>query len=135
LNTALALAARRHPYVTSIEAEENAVHTITRAELADAIGAGTVTVVDALPAAPFATRHLPGAINLPIEQIASVADVLPDMGAAIVTYSTDAACERGPGLAEALAAAGYTNVRNYSEGIADWAAAGLPVDSGTGSGT
>ncbi len=106
------------------------MNTITRADLNAAIDAGTVTVVDALPAAPYANRHLPGAVNLPIEQIAEVAGVLPDKDAAIVTYSTDAACERGPGLAEALAAAGYTNVRNYADGIADWAAAGLPLESG-----
>lgn len=106
------------------------MNTITRTDLADAIEAGTVTVVDALPAAPFATRHLPGAVNLTIEEIASAADVLPDKTAAIVTYSTDASCDRGPGLADALAAAGYTNVRNYTDGIADWAAAGLPLESG-----
>lgn len=107
------------------------MNTINRADLADAIEAGAVTVVDALPAAPFAHRHLPGAVNLPIEEIASAADVLPDKTASIVTYSTDASCNRGPELAEALTAAGYTDIRNYTDGIADWAGAGLPLESGT----
>ena len=35
------------------------MNTITRTELNSAIDAGTVTVVDALPASPYATRHLP----------------------------------------------------------------------------
>jgi len=81
------------------------VNTITRGDLTDAINAGTVTVVDALPAAPFTTRHLPGALNLTIEEIASAGEVLPNRTAAIVTYSTD--------------------------GIAAWAAAGLPLESGS----
>lgn len=106
------------------------MNTISRAELAEAIESGEVTVVDALPSAPFANRHLPGAVNLTIEEFASAGDLLPDRTAAIVTYSTDASCVRGPELAEALTGAGYTNVRNYADGIADWAAAGLPLDSG-----
>ncbi|WP_228011347.1 rhodanese-like domain-containing protein [Nonomuraea phyllanthi] len=104
--------------------------TISRAELAEMIEAGTVVVVDALPAAPYANRHLPGAVNLTIEDIADAGQVLPDRTAAIVTYSTDSACGRGPELARALTGAGYANVRNYAEGIAGWAAAGLPLETG-----
>lgn len=110
------------------------VDIVSRAELAEAIDSGTVTVVDALPAAPYANRHLPGALNLTIEEIAVAGEVLPDRAAAIVTYSTDAACSRGPELAETLTAAGYTSVRTYADGIADWAAAGLPLESGAAPG-
>lgn len=106
------------------------MNTISRAELAEAIAAGTVVVVDALPAAPYANRHLPGTRNLTIEAIADASLVLPDQQAAIVTYSTDSACNRGPELAQALTDAGYLNVRNYTDGIADWAAAGLPLEAG-----
>lgn len=104
--------------------------TITREELRRALDGGALTVVDALPAAPYANRHLPGALNLTIEEIANAGEVLPDRTAAIVTYSTDAACNRGSELAHALTTAGYANVRNYTDGIADWAAAGLPLESG-----
>lgn len=103
--------------------------TISRAELAEAIAAGTVTVVDALPAAAYADRHLPGAINLTIEEIARAGDLLPDSGMTIVTYSTDRFCKRGGELAAALTEAGYADVRLYTDGIADWVSARLPVDS------
>lgn len=106
------------------------MQTINRTELDQAIKSGRVTVVDALPAAPFANRHLPCAVNLTIEEMATAGDVLPDKSAAIVTYSSDASCNRGPELAEALTAAGYTDVRNYADGITDWAAAGLPLETG-----
>jgi rhodanese-related sulfurtransferase len=105
--------------------------SIGREELRHALDTGAVVVVDALPAAPYRRRHLPGTLNLVEEDADTKArQVLPDTGAAIVTYSTDNACGRGEGLAERLRAMGYTDVRTYHEGIEDWVAAGLPVDSG-----
>jgi mannose-6-phosphate isomerase-like protein (cupin superfamily) len=100
---------------------------ITRDELRSNLH--SVTVVDALAPAPYGQRHLPGALNLVEEDSdEDISGVLPDKGAAIVTYSTDAHCTRGPELAARLAALGYTDVRTYRQGIADWVAAGLPVD-------
>ena len=90
--------------------------TITREELRAAIDDGTVTVVDALPAAPRGRRHIPDAHN-PLEDEAEsrAAALLPDKDATIVTYSTDAHCGRGETLAGRLAELGYTYVRVYRE--------------------
>jgi mannose-6-phosphate isomerase-like protein (cupin superfamily) len=100
---------------------------ITRDELRSALD--SVTIVDALPPAPYGQRHLPGAINLVEEDSDEhIAGVLADKTAAIVTYSTDAGCTRGPSLAARLEALGYTDVRTYRGGIEDWVGAGLPVD-------
>jgi rhodanese-related sulfurtransferase len=104
-------------------------NVITQAELRDAVGTGAVTVVDALPLRAYQRRHLPGAVNLPAEDIARAADVLPDRSSPIVVYSTDTDCDRGPGLAELLTGLGYRDIRLYAEGIEDWAAAGLPIES------
>jgi mannose-6-phosphate isomerase-like protein (cupin superfamily) len=102
---------------------------ITRDELKSAIEDDSVTVVDALPAAPYGQRHLPGAINLAEEDIEGRLDeVLKDRSAAIVTYSTDAGCARGLELADRLESLGFTDVRIYREGIEDWVGAGLPVE-------
>ena len=101
--------------------------SITRDELRSALH--SVTVVDALPPAPYGQRHLLGALNLVAEDSDEhVLGVLPDKAAAIVTYSTDPSCTRGPDLAARLQALGYTDVRIYHEGIQDWVGAGLPVD-------
>jgi rhodanese-related sulfurtransferase len=106
--------------------------SISRDELHRAIDACAVVVVDALPAAPYTRRHLPGALNLvEADAEATARRVLPDTAAAIVTYSTDNACGRGEALAQRLRALGYTNVRTYHEGIEDWVAAGLPIESVT----
>jgi mannose-6-phosphate isomerase-like protein (cupin superfamily) len=89
----------------------------------------SVTLVDALPPAPYGERHLPGAINVVDEDSdEQIAAALPDKEAPVVTYSTDAGCTRGPALAARLEALGYADVRVYREGIADWVGAGLPVD-------
>jgi rhodanese-related sulfurtransferase len=103
--------------------------TITRDALRVAIADGTAVVVDALPAGPYARRHLPGALNLVSDDVdARAADLLPNRSATIVTYSTDASCGRGETLAERLTALGYADVRVYRDGIEDWVAAGLPVE-------
>jgi rhodanese-related sulfurtransferase len=103
---------------------------INRDELRAAIDAGSVTVVDTLGEHYWARQHLPGAVYLaPDEVAARAASVLPDRGAAIVTYCSNPACGNSQAVASKLTQLGYTNVRKYREGIEDWVAAGLPVES------
>jgi rhodanese-related sulfurtransferase len=102
---------------------------ISRPDLQAAIDAGSVTVVDALPAAAYGRRHLPGAVNLAAEDIARAAEVLPDTAASVVVYSTDAACSRAPELTRLLDDLGYRDVRIYADGIEDWVSAGLPIET------
>jgi rhodanese-related sulfurtransferase len=105
---------------------------ITRAELQVALDAGSVTVVDALPASYYAQAHLPGAINLVESDVEAEAPrLLPDRSAAIVTYCSNAACANSQNVAAKLERLGYTNVRKYRDGIQDWSEAGLPVLSST----
>ena len=111
------------------------VDVIARDDLRTEIETRAVVVVDALPAAPFASRHLPTAVNLTSEDPDDRVDaVLPDRAAAVVVYSTDANCDRGPGLADRLVDRGYANVRLYRAGIQDWADAGYPLESGPAAG-
>jgi rhodanese-related sulfurtransferase len=103
---------------------------ITRDDLRHAIDRGEVTVVDALPASYYDQQHLPGALNLYVEEARDRAlEVLPDKSAAIVTYCSNAACPNSEGVARVLASLGYSNVRKYREGIQDWVEAGLPTEA------
>ena len=103
---------------------------ITRDELKAAIGAGTATVVDALGGDYYAKQHLPGALALAPGDVDALAPaVLPDKGAAIVTYCTGPSCPNSGQVADRLTVLGYAHVRKYRGGIEDWVAAGLPTES------
>jgi rhodanese-related sulfurtransferase len=104
-------------------------NTITRAELRSAIEHNAVTVVEALPAEYYEHAHIPGAINIPHTAVRDLAPaLLPDKDAAIVTYCADLACPNSELAAIVLGKLGYTNVREYAEGKADWREAGLALE-------
>lgn len=105
--------------------------TIDRDELHHAIEGGEVIVLEALPAEHFDKEHLPGARNLPLDNIdVVIARLVPDKATPVVTYCSNAACNNSTVAAERLRQLGYQNVRKYAEGKQDWIEAGLPVESG-----
>lgn len=63
------------------------VPAISRGELVRDLATRRITLVDVLSPESFGSRHIPGAINLPVADITRrAADVLPDRRARIVTY-------------------------------------------------
>jgi rhodanese-related sulfurtransferase len=86
--------------------------------------------VEVLPEADYHQAHLPGAINLPPDQIARLAfKRLRDRDAEIVLYSDGASPHPSEAAARELAERGYTHVRDYAEGKRDWIDSGLPIES------
>ena len=60
---------------------------LSRAELVEELRRGRITLVDVLSPESFAANHIPGAINLPVVDLARRAgEALPDRRARIVTY-------------------------------------------------
>jgi len=105
---------------------------ITRDELEALLDRSEVVVVEALPEQYFAKGHIPGAIRVDFEELdAQAPERLPDRDAAIVTYCASLTCRNSEIAANKLIALGYTNVREYAEGKADWIEAGLPVEEST----
>ena len=103
--------------------------TISRTELRDLIDAGVVTVVEALPAEYYDQGHLPGAINIPHTEVRDLATaLLPDKDAQIVVYCANLPCPNSGIATHVLRKLGYTDVRDYAEGKADWTEAGLPLE-------
>ena len=63
------------------------VPEISRDELVRAMGERRITLVDVLSPESFAAMHIPGAINVPVVDLARRAvDVFPDHRAPIATY-------------------------------------------------
>lgn len=110
------------------------VHRISRDELRLRLENGESTViVEALPPRYFAQAHLPGALNLPHDQVAEKAPtLLPDKDATIVVYCANTPCQNSRIASEALARLGYRDVHEYVEGKEDWIAAGLPTEAAAG---
>lgn len=107
-------------------------HTISREQIRARLDSGEpITLVEALPQQYFTKQHLPGAINLPHDQVSELAaDLLPDKDALIVVYCANSECKNSGIAREALEQMGYTNVLAYVEGKQDWLEAGYPVESG-----
>jgi rhodanese-related sulfurtransferase len=103
--------------------------TITRQELQHRLG--EIVILEALPATYFQAEHLPGARNMPLDQIDALAPALiPDKRTPVVTYCAGPTCPNSQIAARQLEALGYSAVYAYEGGKEDWINAGLPVESG-----
>ncbi len=108
------------------------VTDISRGEVADRIEAGDAVVVEALPPLHWEKEHLPGAINLPHDEVEELAPtLLPDQQGTVIVYCANEPCPNSGIAAQRLERLGYVDVREYAGGKEDWAAAGLPFESVT----
>lgn len=107
--------------------------TISREEIRTRLDSGEpITLVEALPPGYFDDNHLPGAINIPHDQVRKLAPVLlPDKAALIAVYCASTECNNSRIAANLLRSLGYTNVREYVDGKKDWIEAGLAVEAAT----
>ncbi|MGC8967554.1 MAG: rhodanese-like domain-containing protein [Thermus sp.] len=92
-------------------------------ELYRALALGAV-VVDVRTPGEFAQGHVPGAINLPVEEVARWADQIPkDKPVYLYCHSGN----RSRRAAEYLARKGYTNLYNVVGGVLAIERAGYPL--------
>jgi rhodanese-related sulfurtransferase len=106
------------------------IRTVTREELQHLVRNDEVVLLEALPPLYFDTEHLPGAQNLPLDEVETLAPkIVPDKTTPIVIYCTGLTCPNSKIAATRLHALGYTDVRAYEAGKEDWISAGLPVQS------
>ena len=106
---------------------------ITLQELENALSSSEPPLLlEALPSNYYEKEHLPGARNLPLEQIDQLAaSLIPDTTTFVVTYCAGPTCSNSGIAAKRLEELGYTNVAAYEGGKEEWADAGLPFERGT----
>jgi rhodanese-related sulfurtransferase len=103
---------------------------ITRDEVKQAVDEGRATLVEALPQEYYDKEHLPGAVNLPHDQVDELAAaILPDKNAPVIVYCANGPCANSGIAARRLEELGYADVADYHLGKEDWFAAGLPLES------
>lgn len=107
------------------------VETISRDELTEKIARhDRFRLVEVMPEEAYHQAHLPGAINLPPDQVSRLASKrLRDRNAEIVLYSDGSESHPSEEAARELTERGYTHVRDYAEGKQDWIDTGLPIVS------
>lgn len=106
--------------------------SIDRRELLRHLREGTATIVEALGPMYFDDAHLPGAINIPLDLIDTLAPtLLPDTATLVIVYCSDQSCHSSRLAGERLEELGYLNVAVYSDGKLDWIEHGLPVERRT----
>lgn len=93
-------------------------------------GRGEVFVIDVRPEKEYAQGHLPFARSMPVEEILKRIGELPK-DKEIVAYCRGPFCLLSDEAITLLAARGYT-VTRMSDGVAEWQAAGLPVEVAQG---
>ena len=102
------------------------METIEREELKTALDAGEdIKLVMSMHETHFELAHIPGSVQLfTPEQAAELLE--PDDH--IVVYCSDRSCPASSVVAQKLIDAGYTDVRHYPGGLAEWHAAGYPLE-------
>ncbi len=105
------------------------VPAISRQAVERAVEGGDAVTVEALGPMYYDDAHLPGARNLPHDQVDELAgQVLPDKDAFVIVYCSNTACQNSVVASRRLVELGYTNVHEYVAGKQDWIDAGLPVE-------
>lgn len=98
---------------------------IKREDIKQALVKGDVILVEALPEKYYREGHLPNAIQINHNEVATKASqLLPNKDALIVTYCTSDTCPNSGYAADHLIDMGYTNVKKYVGGKKDWTGAG-----------
>lgn len=104
---------------------------VNREEVQARLDDPNVVLVEALPQQYYEKDHLPGALNLPHDQVDELAPaLLPDKSTAVIVYCANGPCANSGVAARRLEELGYTDVSDYELGKEDWFAAGLPLESG-----
>ncbi len=102
------------------------MEAVSRAELQERIDLGLVTVLDVRPHDEFMLGHLPGSVNVPLDELEARLSEL-DPAQEIVAYCRGAYCVLSFDAVARLRALGF-NARRLEDGYPEWRAAGLPCE-------
>jgi ArsR family transcriptional regulator len=116
--------------VRSYFRNRDSLEPVPRKELMRRLKDGLVTVLDVRPEDEYALGHLPGAVNIPLKALTRQLKKL-DRSREIIAYCRGAYCVLSFEAVAALRARGF-EARRLEDGLPEWRAAGLPVETGQG---
>ena len=107
-------------------AQKDALEPVPAKELLARARKGTVTVLDVRPPEEYAAGHLPGAINIPVQELQKRLKELPK-NREVVAYCRGPYCLMSYEAVELLRKKGR-NARRLEAGLPEWRLAGLPIE-------
>jgi len=110
---------------------KDSLEPIPAQELLTRAREGLVTVLDVRPPEEYAAGHLPGAINVPLNDLEKQLATLP-LDHEVVAYCRGPYCVLAFEAVARLRSLGYT-ARRLQDGFPEWKKAGLEVETSTAS--
>jgi rhodanese-related sulfurtransferase len=115
--------------LATIVAHQDELQGLDRQTILKMAAAGEVLVLDVRPVDEYSTAHLPHARSLPLDQLKRrLAELPKDMP--VVAYCRGPFCLMARDAVALLRKKGYRAV-HLSDGVAEWRAAGQPIEHGT----
>lgn len=96
---------------------------VSREELLARAGSGEVVVLDVRPGVEYDAGHLPGALSIPVDELASRLAELPE-DAEVIAYCRGAYCVMAHEAVRLLTSSGF-RARRAEDGALEWRTAGL----------
>lgn len=106
----------------------DALEGVDRRELQRRIATGEVTLIDVRPVEEYMAGHLPGALSVPLPDLAKHLTALP-LNRIVVAYCRGPYCAMSGEAVAALIKRGYRASR-LPDGVLEWREAGLPTAGG-----
>jgi rhodanese-related sulfurtransferase/DNA-binding transcriptional ArsR family regulator len=122
-NHQAAVPAARNAYLGDDGARE-----LPREQLRSRVEAGDSVVLDVRPAEEYQAGHIPGAISIPVDELADRINELPE-GTEIVVYCRGEYCVLAYDAVRLLTDRGRRAIR-LDDGMLEWRLADMPVDTG-----
>lgn len=108
-------------------AQPDALSSESRESLLEKARSGDIIVIDVRPADEFEAGHLPCARSIPLAELERRLADLP-IDKAIVAYCRGPFCLMSDQAVQLLRARGYA-AHKITDGVTEWAAGGLPIES------
>lgn len=112
--------------VVSFLATKDSLEPVPATELLERAREGLVTVLDVRPSVEFQAGHIPGAMNVPLDELEARLSELPE-DREIVAYCRGPYCMLAFEAVAKLRAKGR-DARRLEDGLPEWRLRGFPVD-------
>jgi rhodanese-related sulfurtransferase len=107
--------------------DRDALEVVDATELMERLTVGSVIVLDVRPEEEYRAGHIPGALSVPVEKLEAALQTLP-RDREIVAYCRGPYCVFSDEAVALLNSRGY-RAKRLADGLPDWRAAGMPVES------